>query len=70
MASASGGWENWSWGDSLFAGAARYFEQGRLPYAPGLADAFARGLALDGRGRLFSLRLPDNLLRIWRLPDR
>ena len=49
---ASGGWETWSWDESLFAGAARYYEQGRLPYAPGLADAFARSLALDGHGRL------------------
>ncbi len=49
---AAGGWESWSWDESLFAGAARYYEQGRLPYAPGLADAFARSLALDGQGRL------------------
>jgi ubiquinone/menaquinone biosynthesis C-methylase UbiE len=53
--SASGGWETWSWDESLFAGAARYYEQGRLPYAPGLADAFARSLALDGRGRLLDV---------------
>ena len=47
-----GGWEAWSWDESLFAGAARYYEQGRLPYAPGLAEVFARSLALDGQGRL------------------
>lgn len=52
---ASGGWETWSWDESLFAGAARYYEQGRLPYAPGLADAFAHSLALDGRGRLLDV---------------
>jgi SAM-dependent methyltransferase len=52
---ASGGWETWSWDESLFAGAARYYEQGRLPYAPGLADAFARSLSLDGRGRLLDV---------------
>jgi SAM-dependent methyltransferase len=52
---ASGGWETWSWDESLFAGAARYYEQGRLPYAPGLADALARSLALDGRGRLLDV---------------
>ncbi len=55
MNSASGGWESWSWDESLFAGAARYYEQGRLPYAPGLADAVARSLALDGRGRLLDV---------------
>jgi SAM-dependent methyltransferase len=53
--SVPGGWETWSWDESLFAGAARYYEQGRLPYAPGLADAFARSLALDGRGRLLDV---------------
>jgi tRNA/tmRNA/rRNA uracil-C5-methylase (TrmA/RlmC/RlmD family) len=52
---APGGWETWSWDESLFAGAARYYEQGRTPYAPGLADAFARGLALDGQGRLLDV---------------
>jgi SAM-dependent methyltransferase len=52
---ASGGWETWSWDESLFAGAARYYEQGRTPYAPGLADVFAASLALDGRGRLLDV---------------
>jgi hypothetical protein len=40
---ASGGWETWSWDESLFAGATGYYEHGRL------ADVFARSLALDGR---------------------
>ena len=52
---AAGGWETWSWDASLFAGAAEYYEQGRLPYAPGLADAFARSLVLDGQGRLLDV---------------
>ncbi len=52
---ASGGWETWSWDESLFAGAAGYYEQGRLPYAPGLPDAFARSLSLDGQGRLLDV---------------
>jgi SAM-dependent methyltransferase len=52
---AAGSWETWSWDDSLFAGAAGYYEQGRLPYAPGLPEAFARSLALDGRGRLLDV---------------
>jgi SAM-dependent methyltransferase len=50
-----GGWEQWHWDRSLFAGAARYYEQGRLPYAPGLPDALARELSLDGRGRLLDV---------------
>jgi hypothetical protein len=49
---AGGGWETWRWDESLFAGAGRYYEQGRLPYAPGVAAAFGRSLSLDGRGRL------------------
>ncbi len=55
MSLAAGGWETWSWDESLFAGAARYYEQGRLPYAPGLADAFVRSLNLDGKGRLLDV---------------
>ncbi len=51
----SGGWEQWEWDESLFAGAASYYEAGRLPYAPGLASAFARELGLDGRGRLLDV---------------
>ena len=55
MKSAAGGWETWEWDESLFAGAAEYYEQGRLPYAPGLADAIARSLALDGQGRVLDV---------------
>jgi ubiquinone/menaquinone biosynthesis C-methylase UbiE len=52
---AAGGWETWSWDESLFAGAAGYYQQGRVPYAPDLAGVFARSLALDGRGRLLDV---------------
>ncbi len=55
MNAAAGGWESWSWDESLFAGAAGYYLQGRLPYAPDLAGVFARSLALDGRGRLLDV---------------
>jgi ubiquinone/menaquinone biosynthesis C-methylase UbiE len=51
----TGGWETWSWDQSLFAGAASYYERGRLPYAPDLTAVFARGLALDGHGRLLDV---------------
>jgi SAM-dependent methyltransferase len=48
-----GGWQDWEWDETLlFAGAAPYYTQGRLPYAEGLADALRTALALDGRGRL------------------
>jgi SAM-dependent methyltransferase len=55
VSAAAGGWETWSWDESLFAGAAGYYEQGRLPYAAGLADVIARSLALDGHGRLLDV---------------
>ncbi|MFI6071617.1 class I SAM-dependent methyltransferase [Actinoplanes sp. NPDC051343] len=47
--------EGWEWDESLFAGAARYYRRGRLPYAPGFAAAIAEELALDGRGRLLDV---------------
>lgn len=47
--------ETWQWDETLFAGSAPYYECGRLPYAPGLADAFAAALGLDGRGRLLDV---------------
>lgn len=48
-------WKTWTWDPSLFAGAAGYYEQGRLPYAPGLTAAFVRSLSLDGKGRLLDV---------------
>jgi ubiquinone/menaquinone biosynthesis C-methylase UbiE len=45
----------WEWDASLFAGAAPYYERGRLPYAPGLVDAFAAALHLDGTERLLDV---------------
>jgi len=38
-----------------FRGSAPYYVRGRLPYAPVLADALARALNLDGRGRLLDV---------------
>jgi SAM-dependent methyltransferase len=49
------GWEEWAWDDTLFSGAARFYRQGRAPYASGLADAVATSLGLDGRGRLLDV---------------
>ncbi|MFS8198090.1 class I SAM-dependent methyltransferase [Streptomyces sp. CWNU-52B] len=61
----------WEWDDTLFLGTAAHYRRGRLPYAPGLADAVAEalepappptpderldGLAEpDGRGRLIDV---------------
>ncbi|HEX4212907.1 MAG TPA: class I SAM-dependent methyltransferase [Candidatus Dormibacteraeota bacterium] len=45
----------WTWDETLFADAARYYDAGRLPYSPELAGAFARSLGLDGAGRLLDV---------------
>ncbi|GGV09299.1 class I SAM-dependent methyltransferase [Streptomyces spectabilis] len=45
----------WQWDDTLFSGTAAYYRRGRLPYAPGLADALTEALGLDGRGRLLDV---------------
>jgi SAM-dependent methyltransferase len=52
---SAGGWEDWEWDETLFAGAAPYYTQGRLPYAERLADALREALSLDGRGRLLDV---------------
>jgi SAM-dependent methyltransferase len=48
-------WEDWTWDDTVFAGTAAYYRQGRKPYAPALADVLAENLHLDGRGRLLDV---------------
>jgi SAM-dependent methyltransferase len=47
--------EGWKWDPTLFLGAAAYYQRGRLPYAPGLAELLAGELGLDGRGRLIDV---------------
>ncbi|MHB1537174.1 MAG: class I SAM-dependent methyltransferase [Solirubrobacteraceae bacterium] len=51
----AGDWFEWEWDETLFAGAAAYYDRGRLPNAPGLADAFKKALGLDGKGRLLDV---------------
>ena len=51
----AGGWQDWEWDETLFAGAARYYAQGRLPYAEGLAEVLRTELALDNHGRLLDV---------------
>jgi SAM-dependent methyltransferase len=50
-----GGWEQWTWDSTLFEGAAEHYEQGRLPYAPGIVEALTEALTLDGTGRLLDV---------------
>ena len=52
---SAGGWQDWEWDETLFAGAAPHYVQGRLPYADGLADTLRSTLALDGHGRLLDV---------------
>ena len=47
--------DDWTWDKTLFAGAATYYDRGRLPYAAGLAEAMQDTLSLDGSGRLLDL---------------
>ena len=43
------------WDDSLYAGSAAFYAQGRLPYPQRLAEFIGRQLKLDGAGRLLDL---------------
>ncbi|MFG2577126.1 class I SAM-dependent methyltransferase [Streptomyces sp. NPDC048481] len=47
--------EGWQWDRTLFAGSAAHYVRGRLPYAPGFAEALAGALGADGRGRLLDV---------------
>lgn len=49
------GWEDWQWDETLFQGAAAYYERGRLPNSPQLAASFQAALRLDGTGRLLDV---------------
>ena len=48
-------WQDWDWDESLFAGTAPFYDRGRLPYSPALAEVFEQALELDGRGRLLDV---------------
>lgn len=48
-------WEDWTWDETVFEGTAEYYRRGRKPYAPGLAEALAEHLDLDGRPRLLDV---------------
>ena len=47
--------DGWEWDETLFAGTAGHYRRGRLPYAPGFAEALGAELGLDGRGRLLDV---------------
>jgi SAM-dependent methyltransferase len=51
VAGGAHGWEQWTWDPTLFEGTAEHYVRGRLPWAPGFAEALAEDLDLDGTGR-------------------
>src|SRR4051812_20688648 len=56
--------EGWQWDRTLFAGSARYYVRGRLPYPDGLAAGLATALQLDGRGRLIDVGCGPGLIAL------
>jgi SAM-dependent methyltransferase len=48
-------WEDWTWDETVFKGAAAYYRQGRKPYAPTLAGALAERLDLGDQPRLLDV---------------
>jgi len=47
--------EGWDWDESLFAGSSVFYDRGRIPYPPGLRDAFADAANLRGSPRLIDV---------------
>src|SRR5258707_12542599 len=47
--------EGWDWDESLFAGSSVFYDRGRIPYPPGLRDAFADPANLRGSPRLIDV---------------
>jgi SAM-dependent methyltransferase len=46
---------DWQWDETLYAGAAPYYQAGRVPYPAAIADALRAELGLDGTGRLLDV---------------
>lgn len=45
----------WEWDETLYAGAAKYYAAGRMPYPQVVADTMRTELGLDGTGRLLDV---------------
>jgi SAM-dependent methyltransferase len=58
----------WEWDETLFLGSAPFYERGRLPYAPGLAEAFGAALDLDGHGRLIDVGCGPGIITLTLAP--
>ena len=46
---------DWQWDETLYAGAAPYYQAGRVPYPAAIADALRAELGLDRTGRLLDV---------------
>lgn len=56
--------DEWQWDETLFQGSAPYYVQGRLPYAPMLAERLREALGLDGTGRLLDVGCGPGILTL------
>lgn len=56
--------EGWQWDQTLFRGSAAYYEQGRLPYAPGYAQRLAEEIGQHGQGRLLDVGCGPGLVAL------
>ncbi|GAA3290743.1 class I SAM-dependent methyltransferase [Dactylosporangium vinaceum] len=56
--------EGWQWDQTLFRGSAAYYEQGRLPYAPGYGQRLAEELGQHGQGRLLDVGCGPGLVAL------
>jgi SAM-dependent methyltransferase len=45
----------WQWDETLYAGSAAHYRDGRLPYPPAVAEAIASEVGLDGTQRLLDV---------------
>ncbi|MCT9933520.1 class I SAM-dependent methyltransferase [Planotetraspora sp. A-T 1434] len=58
----------WAWDETLYLGSAPYYARGRLPYAPGLAEALRESLGLDGSGRLLDVGCGPGVVALTLVP--
>jgi SAM-dependent methyltransferase len=58
----------WRWDETLYAGAAPYYQAGRVPYQAAIADALRAELGLDGTGRLLDVGCGPGSLTILLAP--
>jgi SAM-dependent methyltransferase len=65
MSEASASWE---WDETLYAGAARYYAAGRMPYPADIADCLREELGLDGTGNLLDVGCASGQLTLLLAP--